>query len=98
MPLPMTGARKTSVRSMKPSGVKVALPIRKNSGEGGGSAPFPPCGALGAEALELEEEGKEAAATVGVAAATLAITPALGALVATLAAGAGAADKFSRAA
>src|SRR5580698_4153587 len=69
MPLPITGERKTFVKSIKPRGVKVALPILKKSGEGG-SPPLPCWGS--AAAADVADDEADAAGTVGNAA--LAVT------------------------
>jgi hypothetical protein len=50
MPLPITGERKTFVKSMKPSGVKVAAPILKKRGAAG--SPFCPWGSAAAGVVE----------------------------------------------
>src|SRR5579871_1264690 len=66
MPLPMTGERKTLVKSMKPRGVNVALPMRKNSGEGGSF----PCGVAAAAEGAAEGAAAEGAGSDGAAAET----------------------------
>src|ERR1700759_2698978 len=85
IPLPMPGERKTFVKSMKPRGVKVALPILKKSGEGG-SPPFPCWGcAAGLEADE-DEDGPSQAAAVAPASAVAVADGVLPELVDALAA------------